>query len=252
MTPSVDFETKCYENDWKFVFSDGFLEEMIERCQHQFAHRRVIINNVKNRKRVEDAACSAVARGAIDEFAFAEDHADSVLAAVGLTKKDFGRGYYYSISELVGIFLSKSEYLLHFASDSSMFPKQPKWIAPALTVMQTHPTALVANPVWNNCFFGAMAESHDKVDDFWVGYGFSDQCYLIRPTDFRQPIYGETHPASERFPDYGGESFEKRVDSFMRNNKRVRLTYRHASYDHRNFPKSGLKRLLRRLRPLKV
>jgi hypothetical protein len=78
----------------------------------------------------------------------------------------------------------------------------------------------------------AASESYETRGSFFVGYGFSDQCYLVRTSAFRAPIYGEKNALSERYPWYGGELFEKRVDSWMRNNCRPRLTHRSAWYRH--------------------
>jgi hypothetical protein len=64
--------------------------------------------------------------------------------------------------------------------------------------------------------------------------------YLVRTEDFRASIYEESHEASERYPHYGGELFEKRVDSWMRNNHHLRATHRHGSYLHQNFTKNPL------------
>jgi hypothetical protein len=71
--------------------------------------------------------------------------------------------------------------------------------------------------------------------------------YLVKTADFKAPIYNETHPESERYPEYGGELFEKRVDSWMRRHDYQRLTFKHGSYIHKNFPKNRLKRKMRLL-----
>ena len=56
-----------------------------------------------------------------------------------------------------------------------------------------------------------------------------------------------TAELSKRYPRYGGDLFEKRVDSWMRNHAFHRLTWRHGSYEHRNFPRNGLRRRLQLL-----
>jgi len=72
--------------------------------------------------------------------------------------------------------------------------------------------------------------------------------YLMRTSDFRSPsVYHETNPASARYPAYGGELFEKKVDSWMRNHGFHRLTYKHAAYSHRNFPKGIVRKKLQLL-----
>ena len=64
--------------------------------------------------------------------------------------------------------------------------------------------------------------------------------YLIKTEDFNKPIYSEKHTKSERYPAYAGELFEKRIDSWIRNNKFNRVTYKHDSYYHKNYHKSKL------------
>ena len=69
----------------------------------------------------------------------------------------------------------------------------------------------------------------------------------MRTSDFRAPIYGRWHPSSARYPTYGLDGFERRVDSWMRSEGYLRATYRHASYQHRNLPPTFSQRLTRRL-----
>ena len=83
----------------------------------------------------------------------------------------------------------------------------------------------VANPTWNDEYTVAQNESIFEDNRFLKSFGFSDQCYLIKTKDFKQNIYKENNPLSNRYPSYGGELFEKRVDSWMRNNNYYRITY---------------------------
>jgi hypothetical protein len=63
--------------------------------------------------------------------------------------------------------------------------------------------------------------------------GFSDQCFL-RPTNiFKSQIYNEENTLSEiQYPQYAGDSFEKRVSSFLKNNKYYRITSNKTTYYH--------------------
>ena len=246
----VDFETKCYENDWIYLLKTSYLKRNIERCNFMFETRRLIINNVNDRKLVASYADKAVARNIIDEWAFAEDHAEKVLKHFNLTKESFKKGYYYSIAELAGIYLCQSPYLLHFSSDAFMGKKDYNWITKGLEQLSTKEDVVVVNPTWNCKFEEAKNESVEETDQFYVGYGFSDQCYLVNTDLFKKEIYGTQHPDSERYPLYGGELFEKRVDSYMRNHQLKRLTHKQACYRHHNFPKKGFSRFLRFLRPM--
>jgi hypothetical protein len=152
-----------------------------------------------------------------------------------LSKEALGKGYYYSNHELVGIYLCDTDYLLYFTGDTWL-DKKIDWIEPALTEMEKNENYKVANPVWNRKYDEAKKEATSEIEDFYVGFGFSDQCFLVRTKDFKAQIYNEANPLSERYPKYGGETFEKRVDSWMRNHNYLRLTFKHGYYLHEDFP----------------
>ena len=62
---------------------------------------------------------------------------------------------------------------------------------------------------------------------------FSDQCFLVKTENFKKKIYNEKDDLSELFyPDYAGDSFEKRVSSYLKNNKYYRITSKNITYYH--------------------
>jgi hypothetical protein len=236
----ITFETKCYENDWEYMLKTNYLDLMIKRCNINFEFKQLIINNVKNPEIVKKYAQKKIDKGIIDAFYIVDDYIDETLQFFDIRKDSFGKGYNYSCSELVGLYLSKTKYHLHFSSDAFL-PKISRsgWIKEACQMFDMDSNYVVANPCWDNEFATAISQSvKPNSGSFIVGYGFSDQCYLVRTADFRAPIYNFKHPDSERYPKYGGELFEKRVDSYMRTNQLLRLTHSKESYVHRNFPKS--------------
>jgi len=243
---SVTFETKCYEKDWEILLKTGRLEAMIARNQYDFAERILYINNVADPDKVKGYADRLKTRGVISDYALVDDYAEEALAFFGLECDSFKGGYYYSIQELVGIFRCRTDYLLHFSGDSILDKAFP-WLEKGIDRLQNDQRVKVVNCIWNRKENEAEEESIAEDDSFWIGNGFSDQCYLVRVSDFRARIYGETHPASQRYPVYGGELFEKRVDAWMRNNGYLRCTYKHGSYLSINFPRSSLLRTAGRL-----
>lgn len=244
----ITFETKCYENDWEFLLKGGYLSEMISRCNCIFEKKVVNINNVENPMNVGMHAQRLVEAGVIDEYVFVDDHAEEALNFFGINKASFNGGYYYSISELVGIYRCQTPYLLHFSSDSILEFQNCTWISDAVKLMDRREDYVVANPLWHSMIENAIQESIDQNEDWIIGQGFSDQCYLIKTKVFKSKIYSENNVASERYPAYGGELFEKRIDSYMRNHKLLRLTHKHAVYVSKNFPKAIVKRLIRKIR----
>jgi hypothetical protein len=206
---------------------------MIDLNGHEFTERKLFINNVKDPQAVEGEAQALVEKGILTSVVNVENTAEEALRFFGIDKKSFRGGYYYSIPHLVSIYLCSTEHLLYFTADSCLVSPS-KWIEPCLERLSADPSLKVAIPLWNG-IEAARKEAEVEEPDFFIGYGFSDQCYLIRASDYRAPIYNERNRLSERYPRYGGELWEKRVDSWMRNHRYRRLTYKHASYIHRKF-----------------
>jgi hypothetical protein len=239
--PSITFCTNCWEKDWDILLKTNFLETKILRNEVAFTKKTLIINNVKNREKVEANAKKVVDKGVITEYFFVEDYIDEALKRFQLTNETLGKGYYYSNHELVGVYLCETDYLLYFTGDTWL-DRKVGWVEPAIVEMEKNEKYKVANPVWNRKYDEAKKEATSEIEDFYVGFGFSDQCFLVKTRDFKAPIYNESNPLSERYPKYGGETFEKRVDSWMRNHNYLRLTYKHGYYLHEDFPANDFQR----------
>ena len=243
LTPSVTFATSCWKRDWDILLKTKFLQNKIARNVFDFSKKVLVINNVEDRGEIEKFAKKAVDSGVLTDYFFVEDHIDEALKFFQLTKDALGKGYYYSNHELVSIYLCKTDYIVFYTGDTRLNEKV-NWITPAIVKFEENSNYKVANPVWNYKYDEAQAESSSEIEDFFVGFGFSDQCFLVRTADFRAPIYNEEHPASARYPEYGGETFEKRVDSWMRNHIYQRLTFKEGSYMHEDFPESAFMKKL--------
>lgn len=242
---TITFETKVWENDWELMLKSSRLEKMIDRCNHAFDKKVLYINNVQDYSKVAHTADRLIQGGIIDQYVNVNDHAEEAMAFFSLSRNKLGIGYYYSIAELVSIYLTKTKYLLHFSSDSIVSDDtSSQWLSDGIETLKRNNNVKVFNLTWNREYSAAKSES--EYDDALnvYGFGFSDQMYLIRSADFKKSIYEYYDPASERYPEYGGELFEKRVDSWMRQNNFLRATYKNGSYMHRNFPKNAfLKKL---------
>jgi hypothetical protein len=232
---AVTFATSCWERDWDILLRTKFLKNKIERNDYDFSKKVLIINNVNDRIKVDEYAKEAVKKGVITDYFFVEDYIDKALEHFQITKEALGKGYCYSNHELVSIYLCQTDYLLFYTGDTWL-DKKITWVDSAVAEFERNPEYKVANPVWNYKYDEAKKEASRELENFFVGFGFSDQCFFVRTADFRAPIYNELHPASERYPKYGGETFEKRVDSWMRNHNYLRLTFKHGSYLHEDFP----------------
>jgi len=249
MIPTVTLETKCWEHDWRRILEGEWLRLLAERNAYPFAEKILMINNVRNCPVVSKNAERAIQQGWITKYIIVEEHAAEALDFFSISRESLGIGYAYSIAELVGIFLCRSDFHLHYAGDC-MPAAASDWVSCAARLMSQDPRIKVCNLHPGEDPGGEKHDLVEEMDDFYISYGFSDQCYLVRPEEFRQRIYNESHPASARYPRYGGELFEKRVDSWMQNHGHLRATYKHAHYIHKNWPLPPHARLHRRLRKM--
>lgn len=237
---TVTFETKCWQGDWEKVLLTDHISKCVNRCNYAFAERLLAINNVDSEHEVVPHAEQLVKTGVLTGYYLVKDYEAASLEFFDLSKEEFGAGYVYSIAELVSIFLCGTTYLLHFSSDSMPEKSAEGWIAKSLDLMDTYDHIKVANLCWNRQYEEARKFSCNEDADFFFGSGFSDQNYLVRLRDFRSRIYSHWHPFSTGYPLYGGELFEKRVDSWMRCNNYLRATWKHASYKHPCYNDAGL------------
>jgi len=242
-SPPVTFATCCWEKDWRPILLDSeYLRvKQIENHQFPFHERILIINNVLDLDAVKRAAQKKVEEGVLTHVYVAEESAREVLRFFQLEKKDFvPEGdvssdwlYYNALGPLTALYFASSEYFLYLTGDVRL-ARPVSWIDKAIRRMEKIAKYKVANLVWNQNYREAKKESYKKEWDFFVAkQGFSDQLFLVRTQEFRQPIYGEIRSDSHHYPR--GAVWEKRVFSYLKNRSFERIIYRHGSYTHENF-----------------
>lgn len=146
----ITFETKCWQGDWEVLLKTNYLERQIKNCNADFAKKRLLINNVDNIDEVKRFADLAVEKRIIDEYVIVDDYAEEALDYFGLRKDDLGIGYYYSIAELVGIYVCDTKYLLHFSSDSYLQKSRNyNFVEDAVQLLNSNYEIAVVNPIWN-------------------------------------------------------------------------------------------------------
>lgn len=89
--PTADFETKCWEKDWRLIADPFYLGRMIARCNYQFRTRTVVVNNAKDIDVVATALDRLVARNIIDQFCIAEQRAAKTAGKVRHRSSQFSR-----------------------------------------------------------------------------------------------------------------------------------------------------------------
>ncbi|MEI6243126.1 MAG: hypothetical protein WCP39_06965 [Chlamydiota bacterium] len=242
--PTVTFATTCWEKDWKLLLEDPEYLEKKQIGHHlfPFSKKVLVINNVLDEQKVIEKAQKKVSQGVLTNYYLARELASEVLSFFQLKKSDFVTDgtfgasnewvYYNAIGVLSAIYTCETDYLLYLTGDVYL-ENAVDWIPTALKKMESKHRIKVANLVWNQRFHEAKKESFKEEKDFYVSKdGFSDQFFLVKRKDFRQPIYSEIRADASHFPR--GDVFEKRVYSYMKNHRWHRITFKRASYIHEN------------------
>lgn len=248
--PDVDLVINVFERTFDRVLKPGFVSRIESDNQCVFAQKVVLINNVEDKRKVQNLTQRLVDAGEITAYASVEEHLDDALRSVGLTRRELGRIPHYSDCALVAVHLSGSPWLCYWDAEASL-QRPINWIEPAIRMMERDSRILVANPNWWRS--GLDEETDEITGSFVLGYGFSDAVFLCRRSDFKCPIYRHWTVASLRYPlAHISPVFEQRVDAYMRVQRKLRATHRSAVYEHpetegRTYPDvSFIERLRRR------
>jgi len=239
----VTFFTQCYEGDWEAIINRGGLKRKIENLDYSFSKKILIVTNVNNRELVEHSLIKLIEDEIVDEYYFTDDYSDKVLEYFNIDKQSFNGGYWYSISPLLSIYLCESDYMVYLTGDSLTDKSDYDWIENGIEMLKSNENVKVVNPVWNLQYDAAKDDENyyisngnnleNKHIDWWYGMGFSDQCFLIPTNVFKSQIYNEQNILSDiQYPSYAGDSFEKRISSFLKNNKYYRITSNKTTYFH--------------------
>ena len=247
--PSVSFATCVWEKDWRPVLLDPEYLQVRQIGNHSFpfSEKLLIINNVADLPAVQAAADHKVQGGVLTRYVMAEALAAEALSFFQLEREDFRVGsdasnyagvnpdwvYYNALGPLCALYAAQSDYLLYQTGDVRL-DKRVDWIGKSIRRMERSNRIKIANLVWNERYEEARNESYKKRWNFYLAKeGFSDQMFLVKTRDFRQPIYGDIRPDSSHFPR--GDVWEKRAFSAMKNKGWERLICVRGSYTHDNF-----------------
>jgi hypothetical protein len=240
---NITFFTQCYEGDWNAIINQGGYLRKLENINYPFSKKILIITNVNNRELVDSSAKKLKDNNIIDNFYFTDDFSNKVLEHFNIKEDSFDGGYWYSIAPLLAIYLCDTDYMVYLTGDSLNEKNDYDWISSGINMLKINDMVKVVNPVWNHQYSAAKDDENyyislgntltKKYDDWSFGMGFSDQCFLI-PTDvFKQQIYNENNDLSDiQYAKYTGECFEKRVSSYLKNNKFYRITNNNTTYYH--------------------
>jgi hypothetical protein len=229
---SVDLIINCYEGTQEKVLSKIFIHEVLNQNKYNFKNVFIVINNVRDKRSIAKKAGKLKKEGVINGYFFVEDYIDKVLKFVKIKKGDLEPILHYSDWALVSIYISKSAYLLHWDPDVYL-ERSIDWVSPSLDKMMSKRSFMVASPLLKGSSGVMRHESYQEDENYFYNDDFSDQIFLVRKKDFLRPIYGHNHIYSLRFPlAHIGSVFEKRIDSYMKRQNKIRIIFKKVPYLH--------------------
>jgi len=255
----VEFVINCFERNIEEVTSPGFLSRAVDQHLFPFASRTLLVNNVDDLARARDLAAAAVRRGEVDRYLFVDELLDRALAVTDLRIADFGRYLHWSDCCLTALVADGPEMLCYVDVDLTLH-EHHDWISTALDVMADDRRVAVGNPNWVMASGESTvaAEADEAGDGFYLGYGFTDQVFLVRRSQFAQPLRRRwlplwlDCPATLRWVGaQGGMFFEQIADGYMRRKHLMRVTVLGATFEPipmSSYPVTSVRERLRRKR----
>lgn len=130
---------------------------------------------------------------------------------ISLTQKQYDC-YNYSIGPLSAICKAKSDYLLYFTEDCIFDGKSARWIDNGIDLINRNQQFIAARPMDNDLDNDFIPE-YETINDFYIGYMFTDRMFLGDLSVFRTIDYNCQDQG--KYPPYGGAGFEARVFNYM-------------------------------------
>lgn len=227
---TIAFQTSCYENSYPLLLKDGLLDTYLNCFKHiDFSEKFIILNNINDEEKVINLL------NKYPDFKWYDSYNESVkvLPHFGLIPSDFPYGVYYSIQHFIGLYYTKSDYLIHISEDCNIDNLNSQFILDSIDILESNDDYICALPRWmKDPELGAKEEAQKEDGKFYIAQGFSDQVNIYKTKIFKQDIYHFEHPDSNRFPPKGGNSFERRVNSYLKVKNKFRAIHKDYYYIH--------------------
>jgi hypothetical protein len=229
---AVDLVVNCYERTYRKVLAPGFFAGIDRQHRGALPNRYALINNVHDDLDAGRAADVLVDRGELTGWAFVRDQLPLALQATKVRK--LGRRPYFLDFGLAMSVTGDSPYVLGWDAEIRLW-RTDNWIRPAVDLLRRRSDVFSVAPGWP-----ANHPGHDSLPDetierygrWCLNYGFSDQVFLVRRSELGSPIYGRVAPSAVVRNAPHPRTFEARLESYQRSERRYRATASDLRYEH--------------------
>ena len=229
---SVGLVVNTYERTYRDVLSPGFFPAIAAQNRREADEVVALVNNVADRADAEARAEALVTAGEISAYAFVADHLPAALRAAGLPGRVLRRRPYLLDYGLVMPHVVGTHWLLGWDAETHL-PASHDWVTPSLDLLADDARVFHASLAWSVApgERGPLGEAVDHVGDFALGWGFSDQLFLLRRSDLVGRIWRSFAPTAAVRHAPHPYTFEYRVEAHQRAVRRHRATLTTVRYE---------------------
>lgn len=237
--------TTLYEKNKDYLLSDN--NQMTNINFDLITEKIIGINNVNLKLEDYEKMKNLTDKYNI-HFLIINDSVDKVKNFFNLDINDKTLGYYYTIQYFSFILNCKTDYLLLCASDCDPVINDD-YLINSINELNDE-DVITTSVIWggdNNKipdFYPAIGEQEFTFNflniekenkNFWYNIGFSDQFFMTKIDKIKNCDFNLYHKLGDRFPGYGGMSFEKRLSNYLTINKKFRAIYNKGYYTTKKY-----------------
>lgn len=240
---SVGLVVNTYERTYRDVLTPGFFPGIAAQNRRECDEVVALVNNVVDRRDARERADALVAAGEISAYAFVADHLPEALRAARLPARALRRRPYLLDYGIVMPHVVRTEWLLGWDAETRL-PQTADWLGPSLDLLEDDRRVFHTSLAWTVAPGepGPHGEAVDHVGEFALGWGFSDQLFLVRRDDLIGPLWRSFAPAAAVRHAPHPYTFEYRVEAHQRAVRRHRATLTSTRYETNDLPTGVVER----------
>ncbi len=255
---SVCLSTALYEKTYQHYIDNDKLRDWLKKLNYKFDEIIIMFNNISDEGYQKCLEYISQIDKNILHYRSA-DQTEEIIKTFKLNPHyQYSQEYYYSIANFSQIILSQSEYLMYICEDISLVNDCSKFVPQSIEVINNRQDCMGTGMNWTSPGYGPGygdqpdgdspkreedAAEHSfgipliRDENFRLTDSFGDHVYMISKKRAMETDYNTKHPVpSSRFPGYSGESFDKRINHYMHNNKLYRFVSKKCYYAHVGWP----------------